>query len=110
LNYISNSRHKSQASVSSALGCEGAENIPIVLSVLRKKKIYCSKAWRRIIPFGLSATRATKGGRRNIRFGLPIVRRKSQPFTFPSPEMMGIVDVTRHVTNVVVSRRELEND
>ena len=74
------------------------------------KKFYCSKAWRRIIPFGLSATRATKGGRRNIPFGLPIVRRKSQPSTFPSPDMIGIGDVTRHLTIRRMTRRKLENE
>jgi hypothetical protein len=46
------------------------------------KKIFCSKAWRRIIPFGPSPTSVTKGGRRNILFGLPTFRRKSQPSTF----------------------------
>jgi hypothetical protein len=74
------------------------------------KNFYCSKAWRRIIPFGLSATRVTKGGRRNIPFGLPIVRRKSQPSTFPNPGMIGIGDVTRHVTIRRMTRRKLENE
>jgi hypothetical protein len=38
------------------------------------------------------------GGRRNILFGLPIVRRKSQTITFPIPGMRRKGGVTRHET------------
>ena len=74
------------------------------------KKLFCSKAWRRIIPFGLSATNATKRGRRNSLFGLHIVRQKSQPSTFPSTDMWGKGDVTRHATIRRITCRKLEND
>ena len=91
------------------LGCEGVE---IFLSVCRSsvKKLFSSKAWRRIIQFGLSATSATKGGRRNIPFGLPIVRRKLQHSTFPNTGMRGKDDITSQLTIRRITRRKLEND
>jgi hypothetical protein len=58
-------------------------NIPIGLSVIGKK-IFYSKAWRRIIQFGLSATSAIKGMRRNIPVGLTIVRQELQHSIYPA--------------------------
>ena len=79
-------------------------------SVCHRYKLFCSKAWRRVVPFGLSASSLTKGKRRNIPFGLPIVCRKSQPTTFRSTGMRGKGDVTRHVTIRRITRKKLENE
>ncbi len=109
MNYVYNSLYKSQASVRRPFGMRGRRNIHIGMYVIGQK-IFCSKAWRRIIPFGLSAKSATKEGCRIIPFGMSIVRRKSQPSTLPSTGISGKGDVTRHETIRRITNRKLKNE
>ena len=59
------------------------------------------KVWRRIIPFGLSATVDLKGGRRNIPFGLSVI---SKEF-LSSKDWRRIIPFGLSVTSAMKGRR-----
>ena len=70
------------------------------------------KVWRRIIPFGLSGTDHSKGGRRSIPVGLPYVRRKSlqlrEPRVIGTAPMMEKFSTDNGQTNRNISTHQFE--